>query len=164
MNVEAEPTVAVSGALGIENVPRRVRNLSSFEHPNYIDCFAMDTPYASGCAPEVWARAMLEESSLSRDARVLWTLMGLRLGPPASLDHVQGWRIERQGDDWMRLQTSSWYLSAGVLFLVEPDRLLASLSLRYDAPVARLIWAVVSNRHQKAVPVMMRQADRLLLR
>jgi hypothetical protein len=141
-----------------------VRDLSSFEHPNYVDCFVLDTRYASAGSPEDWARAMLEESSLSHNARVLWTVMGLRMGPPHSADHVQGWWIESHNDRWLRLETSSWYLSACVVLLVEPERVSASLSLRYDSRVAPFIWTLISDRHQKAVPVMMRQASRLLLR
>jgi hypothetical protein len=37
-----------------------------------------------------------------------------------------------------------------------------SLSLRYDRRVGALVWALVSGPHQRAVPVMLRQAVRLM--
>jgi hypothetical protein len=162
MNLEAHPKGTVSSSIGLEKVPSIVSNLSLFERPNFIDCFVIDTPNASCSSPEAWARAMLEESSLAQDARALWTLLGLRMGPQLTLDHVQGWRIESQSDQWLRLETSSWYMSASVVILVEPGAVSASLSLQYDSPVAPFIWALVSGPHQKAVPAMMRQAARLL--
>jgi hypothetical protein len=162
MNVEARTEWTVSSFIGAEKVPSTIRNLASFARPNYMDCFVMETLHSEN-SPEVWARAILEKSSLSPDARLLWTLMGLRMGPPHSSDHVQGWLMDRQDDHWLRLETSSWYLSASVVFLVEPGRVSASLSLQYDSPVAPFIWATVSHQHQKAVPVMMRQAARFLL-
>ncbi|HEX6424761.1 MAG TPA: hypothetical protein VFZ79_14865 [Acidimicrobiales bacterium] len=88
--------------------------------------------------------------------------MGLRLGPPQSPDHVQGWRIAARGDTWLRLETASWYVTAQAVCLVEEGRVSISLSLRHDRPVGALVWALVSGPHQRAVPVMLRQAVSLM--
>jgi hypothetical protein len=95
-------------------------------------------------------------------SRVLWRLMGLRLGPRHSPDHVQGWKIAARSDNWLRVETASWYMTAQAVCLVEEGQVSISLSLRYDRPIAALVWALVSGPHQRAVPVMLRQAVELM--
>jgi hypothetical protein len=89
--------------------------------------------------------------------------MGLRLGPRDSPDHVQGWKIAARADHWLRLETGSWYMTAEAICLVEETQVSVSLSLRYDRrPVAALVWALVSRFHQRALPVMLHQAVKLV--
>ena len=95
---------------------------------------------------------------------LLWRLMGLRLGPRHSPDHVQGWKIAAHGDNWIRVETASWYMTAQAVCLVEEGQVSISLSLHYDHAVAIVVWALVSGPHQRAVPVMLSQAVRLVER
>jgi hypothetical protein len=151
--------IRVSTVVGVDEVPRSVRSLTSLADPDYIDLFTVTTPGARNRSPDEWARAVLEQTPLARrNARVLWRLMGLRLGPQSSPDHVQGWRISARGDNWLRAETASWYMTAQAVCLIEEGSVSASLSLRYDHPVAVLVWAVVSASHQRAMPIMLRQA------
>ena len=118
-------------------IPEVIRSLSTFASPNYVDLFTATTTAAIDRSPEQWARAVLEQAPLARrNARVLWRLMGLRLGPRHSLDHVQGWTITARGDNWIRVETASWYMAAQAVCLVEEGQVSISLSLRYDQPVA----------------------------
>ncbi len=154
---------AVSSLVGVHDVPDRVRALTTFDEPDYVDLFTVTTPRATDWSAEEWARAVLEQTEVARsNARKLWRLIGLRLGPPRSPDHVQGWKIAARGDNWLRVETASWYLTAQAVFLVEPGQVSLSLSLRYDRPVAAAVWAGVSGPHQRAVPVMLRQAVQLM--
>ena len=158
------PTVVCR--FGEHDVPDRVRTLSTFGAPDYIDSFTIKTPAAQERSAEGWADAVLEEAALSRrSARRLWQLMGLRLGPPPySADHVQGWAITDTGADWVRLETESWYLSAQAVCLVDDVEVSLSLSLRHDRkPVGRFVWALVQGPHQRAVPTMLRQAVALVV-
>ena len=101
---------------------------------------------------------------MARDnARRFWRMLGLRLGPPGSPDHVQGWRIAARGDGWIRLETGSWYLRAQAVCLVEDDRVSMSLSLRYRHPraIGHLVWALIERPHRRALPLMLRQAAAL---
>jgi hypothetical protein len=161
MYVIAMSTVA--SLIGVRDVPEAVRSLTTLADPDYVDLFTVTTAVAADRSAEEWARAVLEEAPLSRrDARVLWRFMGLRLGPPHSADHVQGWKIAARGDNWLRVETASWYMTAQAVCLVEEGQVSLSLSLRYDRPVGALVWALVSGPHQRAVPVMLRQAVRLM--
>jgi hypothetical protein len=152
--------------IGTSDVPTRVRSLCTFDEPDYIDSFTLHSLSARDLTAEGWARAVLEEAELSRrSARRLWRLMGLRLGPPPySAEHVQGWAIADAGAaDWIRLETQSWYVSAEVVCVIDHSELSISLSLRFDHdPVASVVWALVRCAHQRAVPVMLRQALELV--
>jgi len=153
----------VSSLVGVNDVPEAVRALTTLAEPDYVDLFTVTTPMATDKSAEEWARAVLEQASVSRrNARALWRLMGLRLGPPHSPDHVQGWKIAARGDNWIRVETASWYLTAQAVCLVEEWHVSLSLSLRYDRPVGALIWNLVAGPHQRGVPVMLRQAVRLM--
>lgn len=156
---------AVSSSIGTDGVPHAVRALTTLAEPDYVDLFTVAAPTATGESAEAWARAVLEQTPLARrHARRLWRLLGLRLGPPRSTDHVQGWKIAARGDHWLRIETASWYLTGQAVVVVEDGQVSLSLSLRYDRPVAALVWRVVSGPHQRAVPVMLHQAVTLMAR
>jgi hypothetical protein len=153
----------VSSLVGVHDVPPAVRGLTTLAAPDYVDLFTVSTATAMDHSAEEWARAVLEQAPLAaRNARRLWRLIGLRLGPPRSPDHVQGWKIAARGDDWLRVETASWYMTAQAVCLVEHEQVSLSLSLRYDRPPAALVWALVSGPHQRAVPVMLHQAVKIL--
>jgi hypothetical protein len=153
----------VASFVGVHDVPEAVRSLTTLADTDYVDLFTITTPTARDWSPEAWLRAALEEAPLShRNARALWRLMGLRLGPQGSPDHVQGWKIAARGDNWVRLETASWYLTAQAVGLVDDQHVSISLSLHYDRPIAKLVWAFVSPRHQRAVPIMLHQAVKLM--
>ena len=151
----------MSSLVGAHDVPEAVRSLTTLTHPDYVDLFTVTTPAAAGSSAEEWARAILEQAG-GRPARVLWRLMGLRLGPRHSPGHVEGWKIAARSDNWLRVETASWYLTAQAVCLAEEGQVSISLSLRYDRPIAALVWAVVSGPHQRAVPDMLRQAVGLM--
>jgi hypothetical protein len=163
MNVGSGHSTRVSAVVKIDEIPESVRSHITFAKTDYIDLFEVATG-REDCSAEQWARAILERAQLSRrSARRLWSLMGLRLGPPNSPDYVQGWRIAGSGEGWIRLETSSWYLAAEAVCLVDDGHVSVSLSLRYvQRVVAAAIWAVVRPSHQRAVPIMLRQAVRIM--
>ena len=154
-------TSTVSSLVGVHDVPEAVRSLTTLTDPDYIDLFTVTTPAAADKPAEQWARAVLEYAG-GRPARVLWRLMGLRLGPRHSPGHVQGWKIAARGANWLRVETASWYMTAQAVCLVEEGQVSISLSLRYDRPIAALVWAVVSGPHQQAIPGMLREAAGLM--
>jgi hypothetical protein len=164
MNVELSPSDRVWSLVGQHEVPEVVRSLTTLSEPDYVDFFAINMSEMANWSAERWARAILEEAPVARrNARVLGRLMGLRLGPRNSPDHVQGWKIAARGDNWIRVETGSWYATAQALCLVESEQASISLSLRYDQPVvAALVWAFIRGPHQRAVPVMLHQAAGLL--
>jgi hypothetical protein len=149
----------VSTAVGLANVPPWIRALDTFARPDYVDVYTARTSRARDRSPEDWGRAILEESPIGRhSARRLWRALGLRLGPPNTPGYVQGWKIAARGDDWIRIETASWYMTGHAVCRVEDDAVSIALFLRYDRPIAALVWAVVGIGHRRAVPVMFHQA------
>jgi hypothetical protein len=146
-------------AVGVRNVPDVIRRLDTLAAPDYADVFTAVTSRARDRSAEAWARAVLEETPIGRSAPALWRLLGLRLGPPSST-HVQGWRIADRGDDWIRIEATSWFMTAHAVIHVEDGQVSVALFLRYDQPIAGVIWPPVSVMHRRGVPVMLRQALR----
>jgi len=142
----------------LTNIPEEVRFFATLEDANYADLFTATTYGAADWSAEQWARALLEETPAGRSAPVLWRLLGLRLGPTPSTDHVQGWKIADGGDGWIRIGTTSWCMTAHAVVTVDGPRVSLALFIRHDRPEAALIWNAVSPLHRRGVPVMLRQA------
>ena len=141
-------------------VPDAIVGLSTLDRVDYVDACTASVPNAAGRSAEEWARVVLEQTSLGQRAPVLWTALGLRLGPRPSPGHIQGWRIAGRGDDWIRAETSSWYASAQAVCRVDDAHVSVALFLRYDRPVAAAIWFLVGPLHRRGLPVMVQQAAR----
>jgi hypothetical protein len=151
-------TIAVSSAVGIDEVPETMQQLTTMPRVDYADSYTATIARAQDSSPEEWTRAVLEDTALGHQARRLWQVLGLRLGPPGSRDHVQGWRIAGSGDDWIRLEASSWWATAQAVCHVEADLVSLAVFLRYRHPMGALIWRPVSVMHQRAVPMLLQQA------
>jgi hypothetical protein len=113
---DAVPTVVQQ-----RNVPEAIRSLNTLGSPDYVDVFTVASAVTDK-SPEQWARATVE--GLSPWARfVVWrVLCGLRLGPQPSPDSLAGWKIADRGDSWIRMEASSWFMTARVLRHVRPLR------------------------------------------
>jgi hypothetical protein len=155
------PNSTVTAVVGLPEIPEAIRSLDTLANPDYVDLYTTTTPVATGQSADEWARAVLEGTPLGQSARALWRLLGLRLGPRHSADYVQGWKIAARGDNWIRLETASWYMTGHAVVRVDDGRLSVALFLRYDRPIAALVWLPVSVMHRRAVPAMLRQALRL---
>jgi hypothetical protein len=150
----------VMGAVGARNIPVPIRRLEPLADPEYADVFTLLTSRATERSGEAWARIVLEQTPIGRSAPRLWRVLGLRLGPASSPDHVQGWRIADRGDGWIRLETASWFMTAHAVVHVEAGHLSLALFLRYERAVAALICPPVARLHRRGVPAMLRQALR----
>jgi hypothetical protein len=151
----------VSIAVGPDNVPGDIRALDTLVRPDYMDCVTVTTGRATDASPEDWLRATLEDTRGGRSAPSFWRLLGLRLAPRPSPGHVQGWKIAAGGDDWIRMETSSWYMTAhAVLRLARRGEVSLALFIRFDRRIAAIVWPPVGVLHRRVVPSMLRQAAR----
>lgn len=136
-------------------VPEAIRSLSTMADPGYVDLFTM-TSGIPGKSPEQWARAMFEDV-LGLQAQLLWRgLLCLRL--KASAHRVAGWKIAGSGDSWVRLEASSWFLTAHLVVQADDERVSLATFIRYDRSVASRVWPPISQRHRQAAPGLLRQA------
>jgi len=144
--------------IGLTNIPEEIRSFAALEEATYADLFTATTDFAADWSAEHWARTLLEDTPTGRSAPALWRLLGLRLGPMPSTDHVQGWKIADSGDGWVRIETASWCMTAHAVVTIEGPRVSLALFIRFDRPEAALFWPAVSAVHRRGVPVMLRQA------
>jgi hypothetical protein len=152
----------MSAVVGAHNIPAAIRSLDTLTNPDYADMFTAITSRATDKSPEQWARAVLEDAPLARRfAFIPWrVLLGLRLGPGHSPDYVHGWKIADRGDSWVRVEAASWFMTAHAVVHIDEGRLCGALFVRYDRPVAALVWPPISIIHRQAMPVILRQALR----
>ena len=156
--IRREDDDTVSMVVGPADMPEAIRCLDTLASPDYVDLFTATTSGATDKSAEEWARAALEDTPAGRSAPFLWRLLGLRLGPTPSPDHVQGWKIADRGEDWIRIETTSWFMTAHAVVQVDDRHVSVALFVRYDRPIAGHIWSPVSVMHRRGVPVILRQA------
>jgi hypothetical protein len=161
-SIERKPDDTVLTVVGLNNVPEAIRCLDTLASPDYVDLFTASTSGATDKSPEEWARAMLEDTPTGRSAPLLWRRLGLRLGPMPSPDHVQGWKIADRGDGWIRIEATSWFMTAHAVLQVDEGQVSIALFVRYDQPIAAVIWPPVSVMHRREAPIMLRQALKAL--
>jgi hypothetical protein len=149
---DAVPTVVQQ-----RNVPEAICFLSTLESPDYVDVFTVASAVTDK-SPEQRARATVE--GVSPWARfVVWrVLCGLRLGPQPSPDSLAGWKIADRGDSWIRMEASSWFMTAHFIFHVDEGHVSFATFVRYDRPMAALVWPALSIGHRRAVPDLLRYA------
>lgn len=157
-SLETRRESRVETIVGWANIPESIRSLDTLAHPDYVDLFTAQTREAAGKNAEQWARAFLEGSAPGHSAPILWRLLGLRLGPRPSDDHVQGWRIADRGEGWIRAETASWCMTAHAVVKVDDRQVSLALFVRFDRAIAAFIWAPVAPLHRKGAPVMVHQA------
>jgi hypothetical protein len=159
-SIRLDGDIPIVSVVGWANFPESIRSLDTFASPDYADLFSAAIRGSTNSSAEDWARIVLEETSTGRSAPILWRSLGLRLGPTPSADYVQGWKIADRGQDWVRVETSSWCMSAHAVLHVDDGLVSLALFVRFDHPMAGVIWAPVSRMHRRGVPIMLRQAIR----
>lgn len=149
------------GVVERKPVPEDVRVIDPLVDPDYTDAYQIDISGAPRRSPEQWARSVFEGAP----AAMRWFLMsgwrgvlGLRLGPRHSADHVLGWRILDEATSSVTLELRSWFLSCHVVFWVEDTKLVFSSSIHYERKIGAVIWPPVSIIHRRAVPYVLERA------
>jgi len=140
-------------------IPEAIRSLSGMESPDYSDLFTVRLKGAADASPEQWARTAVEDVA-GRGGQFIWRrVLGLRL--TSRPERVGGWRIADRGERWIRLEASSWFLTAHLVTRVDDRQLSAGTFIRYDHPIAPLIWVPASAGHRRLMPGLLEQTVRL---
>lgn len=142
-------------------IPEAIRSSSGMDSPDYIDFFAVTTKQAADASAERWSRTAIEDAA-GLGGQFIWRgVLGLRLKSQPSTERVGGWKIADRGEDWIRLEASSWFLTAHLVFRLDDEHLSAGTFIRYDRPIAALIWVPLSAVHRRLMPGLLRQTVRL---
>ena len=141
------------------SLPAEARALSTLLRIDYEDAFVVEG--ACEGTPQEWARLVIDDAPTRVRARLYmgWLSLGLRLGPPWSSHRVLGWRVARSEPDWLLLTASSWLgLRGELLFRVEADGLLFATLIQLNNPIARSVWARITDTHQHVVRSLLTHA------
>jgi hypothetical protein len=134
------------------DIPDVIRALGGMERPDYMDLFTVTTDEAADASPEQWFRTAIEDVAGPRGQFIWRGVLRLQLQRRPSTERVGGWRIADRGHDWMRLEASSWFMTAHLVVRVHDGQLSAGTFVRYDHPIARLIWGPLSVIHRHSMP------------
>ena len=148
--------MVIDSAVGTHAIPEPVRALSSLPAIDYADLFALETDLTA--TPEQWARAMFGDVPGAGE-RLIWRgLLGLRLDRRRSPATVGGWRVTGRGEDWIRLEAASWFLTGNLVVQAAEGRVSLGTYLRYERRVGRYVWPPLSAVHRALVPGVLRGA------
>jgi hypothetical protein len=130
-------------------------------HYDYSDSFAAETATEDDLSPEQLARTVFEGAPRP----VRWFLLvgfryglNLRLASRTSPEHVLGWAIIDRQANSITIESRSWYLTSRLLFQTEEARVKLSTYVRYDRPIAKVLWPPVSILHRQILPRLLRHA------
>jgi hypothetical protein len=139
-------------------VPKAICSLGAIANADYADIVTVavaETP----ADPEQFVYARLKEVPRG----LLWLVsfvqrvfLGFRLRRGPSPDHLLGWKISDRGENWMRIETASWFMTAHVVIHADAHQLSLASFIRYDRWPAALVWPPVSLIHRQAGLVLMR--------
>ncbi len=147
----------VDSAVGTRNVPGSIRALSSLPDAHYADFFALPTDAAA--TPEQWARAMFGDVPGPAGTLIWRGLLGLRLRRGRSPATVAGWLIAGRGEDWIRLEAASWFLTGNLLVRAADGRVSLGTFLRYERRLGHVVWPPLSAVHRRLAPGLLRGAE-----
>lgn len=128
---------------------------------DYVDCFRHATDAASTWSPEQWARVTLDQLAGAKGQFIWRVVLALRLAPRTRPGHVAGWRIAEHGPTWIRLEATGPLISGEIVIHLDDTYASMITSVRFHNRFAALQWRTLSGIHRKAVPELLRDADRL---
>ncbi len=139
------------------------RSGDTLADPDYADAFAID-PGTEDRSAEQWARTAFEGAP----AGLRWFLLigwrfvlGIRLGPRPSPQHVLGWPIVLATRDTIVLGVESAVVGPShLLFRVADGRVVAATFVRFDRPGARAIWSARGLIHRPTLSYLLAHAAR----
>jgi hypothetical protein len=87
--------------------------------------------------------------------------LGLRLKLQPSPNHLLGWKIADRGENWMRIEAASWFLTCHVLMHIDKGQISLASFIRYDRRPAAYVWPPVSLIHRQVALALVRIAIRV---
>ena len=149
--------IRVESALGTHDIPDSVHALGSLPEVDYADLFTLSTD--TKATPEQWARAMFGDVPSPVEVLIWRGLLGLRLSRGRSPATVGGWQIGERGEDWIRLEAASWFLTGNLIVQTAEGRVSLATFLHYDGRLGRSVWPPLSAIHRRMVPGVLRDAS-----
>jgi hypothetical protein len=157
VDIEQAP---VHSTIGPAELPGVFLAASALPDPDYADLFTLTT--SVDATAEQCARAMFGDVPDLAERFIWRVLLGMRLSRGRSPHTVAGWRIAARGEDWIRLEASSWFLTGNLVIRVTTHQLSLATFLRYDRMPGRLVWPPLSMVHRRLAPGLLRDTAKKL--
>jgi hypothetical protein len=130
--------------------------------PDYADAFEVARSPTDQRSAERWARDGFERLPVATRRSLLlvhrW-ILGFRLGPWVSSNHVLGWRIVTSEPELLHLEARSALLSGHMVWRLSSERLVMTTFLQYEMrTAASAVWAVIGNIHRGGGPYLLELA------
>jgi hypothetical protein len=143
-------------------VPEEICSLGALANADYADIVTAsidETP----AEPEQVIQAALK--SMPRGLLLLIpfvqrVFLGLRLKLRPSPDRLLGWTIADRGENWVRIEAASWFLTGHVVIHVAEGQISFASFIRYDRRLAALVWPPISLIHRQVALALVRSAIR----
>ena len=141
-------------------VPEAIRSLGALANADYADIVTA-TIDVTPAEPEQVIHATLND--LPRGLFLLIpfvqrVFLGLRLKLRPSPDRLLGWKIADRGENWIRIEAASWFLTGHVVMHVDKGRISFASFIRYDRRLAAFVWPPVSLIHRQVALALVRSA------
>lgn len=145
-------------------VPETIRSLGKLADADYADIVTATIDGTAERTPDELVSAALDgvpPGLLLFVPLVQRVFLGLRLKLAPSPDHLLGWKIAERGENWMRIEAGSWFLTGHVVMHVDDRRISFASFVRYDRRPAAFVWPAVSLIHRQVALALVRSATRV---
>ncbi len=146
------------------DVPEAIRSLGALADADYADIVTAtvdETPTDPGQVVHATLDG-LPRWLPSFIAFVQRVFLGLRLHLRPSPDHLLGWKIAERGENWIRIEAASWFLTGHVVMHADEGLLSFASFIRYDRRLAAFVWPPVSLIHRQVALALVRRGIRRL--
>lgn len=124
--------------------------------PDYADAFEIARGKTDGRSAEQWARDGFDRLSLSSRRLGMLAhrhLLGFRLGPWSSPDHIFGWRVVTSEHDVLHLEAKGELMEGHMVWRVLDDRMLMTTFVKHHKRrMSAAVWAFAGRIHRNSVP------------
>ena len=135
--------------------------LGTLAGPDYAAAWEVPVTDGDERGAEDWARATFEGAPPALRAFIVagWTtVLGLRLGPRPSPDHVLGWPIVDAAPARLVLETGFRFGTAQNVLRLDGGRVLLATLVRYEKRGGRTAWSSAAPLHHRIVPYLLGRA------
>jgi hypothetical protein len=144
-------------------VPDAIRSLGALANADYADIVTATLDETPSGTPDQLIDAVLRGVPRGLPFFISFVqrvFLGFRLKLGPSPDRLLGWKIVDRGENWMRIETASWFLTAHVVVHLDRGQIALASFIRYDRWPAALVWPPVSLIHRQVALVLVRRATR----
>ncbi len=130
-------------------VPARARELAALDRVDYADCFTVAV--STRRTPEEWLRLAAEAMpTLFSAVRVAHRVLGLRLAPADSPEHVIGWDVLRSSPDEAVLGNAGLLGQPRIVGFTPPGEVVVATLIKFNGMIGRAVWAAAAPVHRAA--------------